>query len=97
MEQTVQEHFKISEWLPFFQSHAFLQSMMGWHIKEGGSQLGEESEGQQLPCSDPCQLMPQTGWQDAFYFLHDKVQGGKQSAEELQRNQKDTEVRRDLV
>lgn len=35
------------------------------------------------PPSDPSQLMPQTGGEDAFHFLHNKVQGGKQSAEEL--------------
>ena len=40
-----------------------------------------ESEGWEAP-SDPCQLMPQTGGEDAFHFLHNKVQGGKQSAEE---------------
>lgn len=32
--------------------------------------------------SDPSQLMPQTGGEDAFHFLHHKVQGRKQSAEE---------------
>lgn len=40
--------------------------------------------------------MPQTGGEDAFHFLHNKVQGGKQSAEELQGNQK-TAVRRKPV
>lgn len=47
---------------------------------------GVESERWEAP-SDPRQLMPQTGGEDAFHFLHDKVQGGKQSAEELQGNQ----------
>lgn len=50
---------------------------------------GVESEGWEAP-SDPCQLMPQTGGEDAFHFLHNKVQGGKQSAEELQGNQKNS-------
>lgn len=67
-----------------FSSHASLRSMRRWHRTDGG-RGGKRGMG--AP-SDPRQLMPQTGGEDALHFLHDKVQGGKQSAEELQGNQK---------
>lgn len=72
MEQTVHEGFKILEWLPFFQSHAFLRSTRSWH-KETVAPTGRGDREDGWAPLDPSQLVPQAGRQDALHFFHDKV------------------------
>lgn len=42
---------------------------------------------------DACELVPQTGWQDALHFLHDEVQRSKQGAKKLETDSEREDVR----
>lgn len=59
----------------------FFQSILTVRlIHDIGTKSVSVKSGRGWSLSDACELMPQTGWQDALHFLHDEVQRSKQGA-----------------
>jgi hypothetical protein len=62
----------------------FFQSILTVRlIHDIGTKSVSVKSGRGRSLSDACELMPQTGWQDALHFLHDEVQRSKQGAKKL--------------